>query len=213
MRQENGAGGNTAFHLQVFFFRERENEFVYVKALPSGNNVHFVTSASGAALLNNFRVRTESRALCKLGFCTADRAETEIKTLLELIWKFGDTFPAISSPLMIMLWLMFYSFLDFKAAVIQMSYFRNVWAIAWFFWGSSGLCVNVIIRSQNPRKGAVEPLSCCCGFICSKIALQQAVYLWNLEAFFIRYKNNPAVLHICLRWTEFSHLPGKQTLH
>lgn len=73
MRQESEAGENTAFHLEVFFFRERENEFVYVKALPSGHNVHFVTSAPGAALLNNLRVRTESRALCKLlGFCTAD---------------------------------------------------------------------------------------------------------------------------------------------
>lgn len=54
-----------------------ENKFLTVKALPSGNNVHFVTSASRAELLNHFRMRTESRALCKLlGFRTADGAET-----------------------------------------------------------------------------------------------------------------------------------------
>lgn len=44
------------------------DEFLSVKALPLGNNVHFVTSASNAELLNNFCRERTVRAMSFANF-------------------------------------------------------------------------------------------------------------------------------------------------
>ena len=66
------------------------------KSLPSGNKVHFVTSASHAALLNYFcRVRAVRAVSFANFYPTADRAERQrkIQTQFGLIGDFEDTSP------------------------------------------------------------------------------------------------------------------------